>query len=151
MASAAAIPKAARSFELGRTREDLFDPDDFGVEAAHDSLREGIALFEAGDYHSAHEAFERCWLSAEGGDADFFKGLIQAAICLHHLLEGNLEGARKLYAGHRRLLAPFLPEHRGVDLTGFLAEMQRTLGPVLRGEACVDPGLRPRLPARKKL
>ena len=98
------------------------------------ALAQGVRLFDAGRYHDAHEAFESCWLANEGGDADFFKGLVQASICLHHLTRENLEGARKLYAGHRRLLGRFLPEHRGIDVAGLLAEMQRVLHPVLTGE-----------------
>ncbi len=122
------------------------DPEDFSPERTAEALREGLALFDAGHYHDAHEAFERGWLANEGGDADFFKGLIQAAICLHHYAEGNLEGARKLYAGHRRLLAPYLPAHRGVDLTGLLAEMQRALGPAARGSsAAFEFDARPRV------
>ena len=113
--------------------EQDFDPETFGTDEARAAFAEGIALFDAGDYHAAHEAFERCWLGNEGADADFHKGLIQACICLHHFRRDNLEGAKKLYTGHRKLLAPFLPAHRGIDLTAFLTDMQRVLRPVLRG------------------
>ncbi len=123
-----------------------FDPDSFSAEDAERALREGVALFDAARYHEAHEAFERCWLANEGGDADFYKGLIQAAICMHHYADGNVPGARKLYAGHRRLLAPFLPAHRGLDLAAFLAEMQRVLGPASRSAPeSFDLASRPRL------
>jgi predicted metal-dependent hydrolase len=126
-----------------------FDPDAFSAEDAERSFREGIELFDAARYHAAHEAFERCWLANEGSDADFFKGLIQAAICMHHFAEGNLEGAKKLHAGQRRLLAPFLPAHRGLDLVAFLAEMQRVIGPATRDPGrAFDPALRPRLDPR---
>ena len=131
--------------------EPAFDPDSFSPEDAERALREGVALFDAARYHEAHEAFERCWLANEGGDADFFKGLIQAAICMHHYADGNIAGARKLYAGHRRLLAPFLPAHRSLDLEAFLAEMQRVLGPASRSTpASFDPALRPRLQPRSQ-
>jgi len=112
--------------------EDEFDPDSFTAEDAERAQAEGAALFNAGQYHAAHEEFERCWLSNEGADADFFKGLIQTCICLHHLQLDNAEGARKLYAGHRRLLGPFLPVHRGIDVAALLAEMQIALADALR-------------------
>lgn len=108
--------------------EQDFDPDDFSAEDAERSLNEGIALFNDGAYHAAHEAFERCWLANEAGDADFFKGLVQASICLLHLADGKLEGARKLHTGHRRLLAAYMPEHMGLDVGGLLASMRRTVG-----------------------
>ena len=126
--------------------EEDFDPDAFTAEDAERALRHGLELFDAGEYHAAHEEIEKCWLASEGGDADFFKGLIQAAICMHHLSRDNVDGAKKLYSGHRRLLGPFLPAHREVDVAGLLAEMQRVLRPFLRGEGGrFDPAQRPRL------
>tara|TARA_R110002072_G_scaffold65825_1_gene162538 strand:- start:503 stop:904 length:402 start_codon:yes stop_codon:yes gene_type:complete len=108
--------------------EQDFDPDDFSAADAERSFAEGIALFNGGDYHAAHEAFERCWLANEAGDADFFKGLVQASICLMHLGRDNVEGARKLHTGHRRLLAAYMPSHLGLDVGGLLASMRRTVG-----------------------
>ena len=126
--------------------EQDFDPDEFGPEDAARSLQEGIELFNSRAYHAAHEAFERCWLASEGSDADFYKGLIQAAICLHHLADGNAAGAAKLYRGHRRLLASFLPEHAGLRVDLALEALQAFLTPVLRtGNAAVDWAHAPRL------
>jgi hypothetical protein len=98
-----------------------------------------LELFNGGRYLAAHELFEELWEATEGEDSDFYKGLIQAAVALHHLEEGRSEGARKLFAGHRRLLARYLPEHRGIDLVAFLAEMQRAFA-----EPGADPAARPR-------
>lgn len=112
-------------------------------------LREAARLFDAGEYHAAHERLDRLWEGTEGRDADFLKGLIQACIAMHHYSRGNVEGAAKLYSGHRRYLAGYLPAHRHVDVAGFLAEMQRVLQPVVRarpGEVRpFEPALRPRL------
>jgi len=111
------------------------------------TFRAGVQLFDAGEYLAAHELFEELWESNEGGDADFFKGLIQAAVALHHLRAGNREGAMRLHAGHRRLLAPFLPRHRGLDLARFLEEMRATLADGADGARPphLDPLARPRL------
>jgi predicted metal-dependent hydrolase len=98
-------------------------------------LARAIRLFDAERYHAAHEELEQLWLETSGADSDFYKGLIQAAICLHHWQAGNLDGARRLYAGHRRCLAPYLPRHRGIDVERFLAAMQSALRPVVRAAA----------------
>ena len=117
------------------------------------TLRAGIELFDTGRYLAAHELFEELWEETEGGEADFFKGLIQAAVALHHFQAGNLEGAAKLYSGHRRFLSPYQPEHAGVDVARFLREMQVFLGPVLERrpeEAVPFPGEgRPQLDPRR--
>ena len=123
------------------------DPDERVEVALH--LSRGVELFNAGDYLGAHEEFEHVWLSNEGADADFFKGLVQACVALHHYRNGNLEGAARLHAGHRMYLAAFLPRHRGIDVAAFLAEMQATLRPVARrapgSQPVFDPGSPPRL------
>ena len=108
------------------------EPDPVSEDEYEGFLEQGIALFNDAKYHDAHEAFERVWLSTQGSDADFYKGLIQACICLHHFQRENLDGAAKLYSGHRKLLADYMPAHLGVDVTGFLTTMQQTLRPVLR-------------------
>ena len=122
--------------------EESFDPAQWSEEDAERHLREGVRLFNAGEYRAAHEEFERIWLSG-AGDADFFKGLIQAAIAMHHFEQGNFAGAAKLYGGHRRYLAGFLPRHRGIDVAAFMESVRRTLEPVVRRSADRQPALEP--------
>ncbi|MFT5477819.1 MAG: putative metal-dependent hydrolase [Planctomycetota bacterium] len=112
-----------------------FEPEDFDAEAGDLALDRGVRLFNEGEYHAAHEEFEKCWLKNEAADADFFKGLIQAAICMHHFQRANLDGARKLYSGHRRLLGAYLPTHRKIDVAALVSAMQACLRPVLRAAA----------------
>ena len=100
-------------------------------------LRAAVQLFDRGEYLAAHEVLDELWAATTGPEADFYKGLIQASIALHHLEQGNPTGARKLEKGTRRLLAGYLPSHLGVDLTLFLEQLQRTV----RGAT----GSRPRL------
>ncbi len=108
-----------------------------------------LELFNAGRYLASHELFEELWEGTQGEDSDFYKGLIQATVALHHLQEGRIEGARKLYAGHRRFLAHYLPTHKGLDLATFLEEMQRCFGEAARSvpaaQLLADPAARPRL------
>jgi len=101
--------------------------------AEHEAaLRAGVELFDAGRYLAAHELFEELWEDTQGPQSDFFKGLIQAAIALHHFEQGNLEGAAKLHGSLRACLAGYLPAHAGLDLARFLTDMQACLRPVLR-------------------
>ena len=96
-------------------------------------LEAARTLFNDGRYLAAHELFEELWEATSGPDADFYKGLLQASVALHHLEEGNPEGALRLYRGHRRYLAPYVPDHQGLDLDAFLADMRSVFGPVLEG------------------
>lgn len=112
-------------------------------------LARAAELFNAAEYHEAHEVLDALWEEASARDSDFFKGLIQACIALHHYSQDNPDGARKLYSGHRQYLGPYLPRHLGLDVERFLAGMQACLAGVLRArpgsEPPFDPSARPRL------
>lgn len=111
------------------------------------TLEAARSLFNEGSYLAAHELLEELWEETSGPDADCYKGLLQAAVALHHLAQRNAEGALRLYRGHRRYLAPYLPEHLGLDLAAFLEAMRAHFEPLLRGEP--EPaGARPRLERR---
>lgn len=123
--------------------EQDFDPDSFGPAEAERALAEGVGLFNEGRFKEAHEKFEMGWLANEAGAAGFHKGLVQACICLHHATEGDQDGARKLYRGHRALLGGYLPSFSGLDVAHLLEEMQRHLTPLLRarpGERATPEG-----------
>jgi predicted metal-dependent hydrolase len=80
-------------------------------------LREGIDLFNEGQYWEAHEAWERDWMpDRKGPDSGFYKGLIQvAAGCLHYTRR-NRRGAVNKWRSGADYLRPYLPTHRGVHL-----------------------------------
>jgi len=58
-----------------------------------DPLQAGINFFNAERYFEAHEVWEDMWRSARGPLRLFYQGLVQAAVGLHHLSKGNLNGA----------------------------------------------------------
>ena len=119
--------------------EPSFDPATWSGEDAARHLADGVRLFNLGEYEEAHELFEKLWLSTQGADSDFFKGLVQAAVALLHFERQNLEGAAKLHAGCRGLFAAYLPAHLGIDVAAFLRDMQTTFGPVARRAAGSEP------------
>jgi predicted metal-dependent hydrolase len=91
--------------------------------ARHESLyRQGIAHFNACDFFEAHELWEELWKDYSGELRLFYKGLIQAAVALHHFGNGNIRGARKVYNSSRNYLAKYAPLCCGLDLKKFLAE-----------------------------
>ncbi len=109
------------------------------------ALQRCAELFNAGEYHAAHEVLDDLWERSGPGESDFYKGLIQACIALHHLRGGNLDGARKLYLGHRRFLAPFCPRHRGLEVDVFLEQMRRALAVAVDGAGAEAGEFEPRL------
>jgi hypothetical protein len=90
----------------------------------HPLYLRGIEDFNRGRFFRSHELWERLWLDEPGASKEFYKGLIQAAVCLHHLSRGNRHGARKLLDGARHYLGPYRPTHLGIDLVSFLDELE---------------------------
>jgi len=58
-----------------------------------DLLQDGIIFFNLGQYFEAHEAWEDLWRKTQGPLRFFYQGLVQAAVGLHHLNKGNLNGS----------------------------------------------------------
>ncbi len=114
----------------GRARRLLhlrpFDAEDPPLRVA---LVSAALLFHAHLYFEVHELLEPYWLRAEGGDREALQGLIQVAVGLQHLANGNVSGARALlHDGCGRLLERTL---EGVALDPFGRALQRTLDRVL--------------------
>lgn len=110
----------------------------------------GIAHFNACDFFEAHEEWEHLWADYQGPSRKFYQGLIQTAVALHHLCNGNIGGAKKLYVSSRAYLQPYFPVHEGLDLEQLAQAMQLCFAEALaaedvRAEIDVDPNLLPEL------
>lgn len=91
-------------------------------------LRAGIAIFNAGGYHTAHDAWEEHWLDLESGTDDelFLHGLIQYTAAVHHARNRNWGGATGLAASAGEYLSPLPPEYRSVNI-GTVREFLSTI------------------------
>src|SRR5688500_13193209 len=74
-----------------------------------------MELCNEGKFWHAHEAWEELWLVATPDLRLFTQGLIQLAAAWHHVGRGNLRGARRLFASALDKLAPYPPDHLGID------------------------------------
>jgi predicted metal-dependent hydrolase len=83
---------------------------------------QGIAYFNACEFFEAHEVWEELWKDYRGDLRLFYKGLIQAAVALHHFGNGNIRGARKVYGTSRNYLEAYRPACMGLDLERFLPQ-----------------------------
>jgi predicted metal-dependent hydrolase len=84
---------------------------------------QGIAYFNACEFFEAHEVWEELWKNYSGDLRLFYKGLIQAAVALHHFGNGNIRGARKVYGSSRGYLAEYRPTCQGLDVEKFLSQL----------------------------
>lgn len=86
-------------------------------------FQEGIALFNRGQFFDCHEALEEVWLQSYGDRKKFLQGLIQVAVALHHLRNGNLAGAQRLLAAAVEKLSGPVPDSETIDVDALRAAL----------------------------
>jgi hypothetical protein len=101
-------------------------------------LRAGVAIYNAGRYHAAHDAWEDVWLDLEPGSADerLLHGLIQFTAAVHHARNRNWSGAVGVASSARGYLAELPATYRGVDVAtvrGYLRALRSDPERVERG------------------
>ena len=86
-------------------------------------LAKGIELLRAGEYFAAHEALEDAWRAAAADERDFLQGLVHVAVAWYQAGRGRRIGCERQLEKAARRLAPYAPEHRGVDVAALLAQV----------------------------
>ncbi len=91
-------------------------------------LRAGVAVYNAGGHHAAHDAWEDHWLGLETGTDDerFLHGLIQFTAAVYHARNRNWSGATGLADSAREYLADLPAGYREVNV-GDVRESLATL------------------------
>ena len=80
------------------------------------ALAEGLRDYNAGNFFTAHEAWESVWLASPEPEKTFLQGLIQVAAAFHHYSRANLEGTRNLLQAGLMKLDCFPEVHGGLEI-----------------------------------
>lgn len=89
--------------------------------APSEELRAGIDLFNRGAYYDCHEVLEDLWAGDRSPARDLYQGILQVAVALHHLENGNYTGALLLLRKGPQLLRQAAPVCLGVDTAALAA------------------------------
>jgi uncharacterized protein len=95
--------------------------------ADHPFYRAFFLCWNEQRYYEAHDVLEQLWLKTHSGDADFFKGLIQASGAFVHLQKRfenpahpkhsrRLPPAVRLFRLAEKNLSSFAPRHHQLDV-----------------------------------
>lgn len=87
-------------------------------------FKKGLELFNEGEFFECHEVLENLWLATQDKHKDLYKGIIQAAVALYHLEQGNLSGAKKLYKTSTGYLIKYEPEALGLNVRQLICDMK---------------------------
>jgi predicted metal-dependent hydrolase len=119
------------------------------IDPGREALREGVLLYNAGEYYEAHEVLEGPWRSMVGLERDVYQALIKAAAGFHHAGRGKLNPAGRLLGRAIDQLGPRVAEWTEQDLAPFLAALNACRAELQRldrsGET-FDPAIVPELP-----
>ncbi len=84
-----------------------------------------IRQFNSGQWYECHETLEALWLEEPGEVRDFYQGLVQIAIALHHWRNGNFNGALKLLDGGGGYLKRVATPCLWVDVAELIRQVTR--------------------------
>ncbi|MCB9133888.1 MAG: DUF309 domain-containing protein [Anaerolineales bacterium] len=80
--------------------------------------REGIRLFNAGEYFEAHEVLEHAWNEDTSAAKELYRAILQVAVAYLQIERGNYRGAVKMFLRMRQWFEPLPEVCRGVDVAG---------------------------------
>ncbi|HEX8747792.1 MAG TPA: DUF309 domain-containing protein [Pyrinomonadaceae bacterium] len=89
----------------------------------------GIDLYNAGEFHAAHDAWEERWLGECGPrEKLFLQAMIQSAVAFHHLEIGRPGAARRMYQLCKEKFARLgTGIFMSLDLEDYQAQLDRSL------------------------
>jgi hypothetical protein len=107
-------------------------------------LRAGVAVYNAGEYHAAHDAWEDRWLDLPEGSDDerLLHGLIQFTAAVHHASGRNWRGATGLADSAADYLSEIPDDYRGVNVAAVRSYLRRLAADPERIERAGPPRLR---------
>ena len=103
------------------------------------ALARGLALVRRGEFFAAHEELELAWRAAPPEERDFHQGLVHVAVAWYQAQRGNRVGCERQLAKAQRRLAPYAPEHDGVDVDAILKQVRSAAGIVAGGSLELPP------------
>src|SRR5215510_5225006 len=89
----------------------------------------GIDLYNAGEFHAAHDAWEERWMGEVGWQEKLFlQAMIQSAVAFHHLEIGRPGAARRMYLMAKEKFGRLNQEvFMSLDLVDYQAQLDRAL------------------------
>ncbi|MFC7081611.1 DUF309 domain-containing protein [Halorussus caseinilyticus] len=108
-----------------------------------DHLRAGVAIYNDGEFHAAHDAWEDQWLELDAGTDDecFLHGLIQFTAAVHHAHGANWPGVKGLAESAVLYLADLPDDYRAVNVGEVRAYLRRVAADPEHVERAAPPEL----------
>jgi uncharacterized protein len=93
--------------------------------------RQGIELFNQGEYFEAHEVLEHAWNEDETPGRELYRAILQIAVAYLQIERGNYNGAVKMFLRLRQWIDPLPDVCRGVDVAQLRLDAREVYAQVL--------------------
>ncbi len=93
-------------------------------------FREGIELFNDGEWFEAHESWEDIWHMASGPRKLFYQGLIQCAVTIEHMRRGNPRGVVTVFDSAMTKFQGLPNPYMGIDWVRLTEDIRRMVDAV---------------------
>jgi predicted metal-dependent hydrolase len=118
--------------------------------AEHAYYRAFFRCWNEQRYYEAHDVLEQLWLKTKSRDADYFKGLIQAAGAFVHLQKRfehpshpkhsrRLPPAVRLFRLAEKNLSSFRPRHHGLDVIALCELLRAYTDEIIASDYTTNP------------
>jgi hypothetical protein len=89
----------------------------------------GIDLYNAGEFHAAHDAWEERWMGpVDPQEKLFLQAMIQSAVAFHHLQIGRPGAARQMYLAAKEKFAKLgVAIFMSLDLADYQQQLDQAL------------------------
>lgn len=87
-------------------------------------LRQGIQLFNRGEFFDAHEVLEDVWRAAPAEQKKFLQGVVQLAVAFHHYSTGNRTGMKSVMERGVKNIRQHHGDCCGIDLAPLLQSLE---------------------------
>jgi predicted metal-dependent hydrolase len=108
------------------------DPADGCSRNIHPRARDGIALFNRGEYFEAHEALEDAWKEEKNDVRDLYRGILQIAVTYLHITRGNYNGAVKVYDRSKKWMRDWPDLCQGIAVGKLRQDAEKAMAEVYR-------------------
>jgi len=88
---------------------------------------QGVEQFNSGQFYACHDTLEALWIEATEPEKTFYQGILQIAVALYHLRNGNLRGAAILLGEGSNRLRRYPDSYGGIDVDELLSQSAELL------------------------
>ena len=81
---------------------------------------QSVEQFNSGQFYACHDTLEALWIEAHEPEKTFYQGILQVAVALYHLENGNTRGAVILLGEGSNRLRRYPSIYGGVNVSEFL-------------------------------